>query len=564
MKRSRFNNLSIQNFKAFGDMVDVPIRPITLIFGENSSGKSSILHSLLFLNQMQHQPQHQLADITYTQAGGNSVDLGGLPQLKYRRLNDRAMSFKVEYMYSRNALGFVVNSERSSNTSIKYNFTKNNILDSIQFLNDNLAIVNMNVVGITELWKHPAKFKFELDIDLDVLISILEFRPIRHKLMVYAVNNFVYGIEGDLFFEELLKEISQYKGQEMGIIVWKRLALQREELVNQKNILAVINSSIDFDIERVYIVNKNNEKSVKKELYSYDRNTNKEPFTFTEMREFSRESRNKFNLFFSLLWRIFTDEYNDYTNILEFSYLGPIRTIPTRNFDTLDTINRDPSTGSLSWEELVINDKARIQVNHWLSKFGTNKQIVTEKLIETTHLLNLISESNTKEQIESAIDALSKRYMLRFYDPQKNIYLSHRDLGVGISQVLPVIVNCVTNKESMVLIEQPELHLHPRLQGDLADLFIDTAIKGDQHNTYVIETHSEHIIRRVMRRIREDRNKSAGEPRITKDDVAILYVAAGPNGSTVTHLRLDDEGDLIDEWPNGFFEESFRDDMAGR
>ena len=136
MKSSRINNLSIQNFKAFGDMVDVPIRPITLIFGENSSGKSSILHSLLFLNQMQHQPQHQLADITYTQAGGNSVDLGGLPQLKYGQNNERALSFLV----NRSTNNFKMKDKLLVDISFKYIFSKSNELSGIELVANNRSI----------------------------------------------------------------------------------------------------------------------------------------------------------------------------------------------------------------------------------------------------------------------------------------------------------------------------------------------------------------------------------------------------------------------------------------
>jgi predicted ATPase len=106
------------------------------------------------------------------------------------------------------------------------------------------------------------------------------------------------------------------------------------------------------------------------------------------------------------------------------------------------------------------------------------------------------------------------------------------------------------------MIEQPELHLHPRIQGDLADLFIETALKGPQQNTYILETHSEHIIRRLMRRVREGV--------ISESDVSILYVDRSDDGSIISHLRLDSEGDFLDEWPNGFFEEGFNDTLAGR
>lgn len=543
MKRSRINNLSIQNFKAFGDMVDVPIRPITLIFGENSSGKSSILHSLLFLNQMQHQPQNQIADITYTKAGGNSVDLGGLPQLKYGQSEKQTMSFQLEHN---------IEDERAlRNLDINLLFDTHSQLDFIQLSFNGMIECEVIIKDFTYL-EESSTFEFNVEIDLDALIHILQNLEFRKWIFTYSVNNFLHFDCEEVDFENLIKELSPYKNQ--GNIVSSKLSDEYTSF-SQDNIIRLLGEPCNFDLVSSHIISN---KKINRSLYL------KIHTMFESYFADKYNSAYKLKQILQMLYKIFWNAINKLGPALEIHYLGPIRAIPTRNFDTLDSISRDPSTGSMAWETLTTNEDARNQVNQWLTSFGTNKQITTEQLIDTAHLRKLINDSANIQQLKSAITQSTSRHMLRFYDPQKNIYLSHRDLGVGISQVLPVVVNCVTNKGSMVLIEQPELHLHPRLQGDLADLFIDTAIKGDQHNTYVIETHSEHIIRRVMRRIREDRNKSAGETRITKGDVAILYVAAGPNGSTVTHLRLDDEGDLIDEWPNGFFEESFRDDMAGR
>lgn len=558
MKRSRFNNLSIQNFKAFGDMVDVPIRPITLIFGENSSGKSSILHSLLFLNQMQHQPQHQLADITYTQAGGNSVDLGGLPQLKYGQNNERALSFLVNGSTD----NFEWKNKMHVDISFKYIFSKSNELSGIELVANNRSICKFSKYKITYNF---SQFEFELEINFDNAIWLLQ-----NSDVIFDKNN---SPSNKTIVENMLNSFGTYTNHETILKAIVAGMFKRNSFNASNNELNFIKNSLftTIRLNQCYIHSANNSEFKNHKLYDYFENSlrmrkrNSASDSLDIPFEVAEFNDNPTKAFINVLYSFFHLKYSIMTQQMSyFTYLGPIRTIPTRNFDTLDSISRDPSTGSMAWETLTTNEDARNQVNQWLARFGTNKQIVTEQLIDSAQLRQIIAERTNLEQILPAINTLSKRNMLRFYDVNKHIYLSHRDLGVGISQVLPVVVNCVINKMSMVLIEQPELHLHPRLQGDLADLFIDTAIKGDQHNTYVIETHSEHIIRRVMRRIREDRNKSAGETRITKDDVAILYVAAGPNGSTVTHLRLDDEGDLIDEWPNGFFEESFRDDMAGR
>ncbi|MCX6838047.1 MAG: DUF3696 domain-containing protein [Verrucomicrobia bacterium] len=133
--------------------------------------------------------------------------------------------------------------------------------------------------------------------------------------------------------------------------------------------------------------------------------------------------------------------------------------------------------------------------------------------------------------------------------------MSPSNMGIGFSQMMPLVASAFGSDNSLIAIEQPELHVHPTLQTELADLFIQSA--KERGNRFLIETHSEHLILRVMRRIRETTRNSLpeGKPAIKPEDVAILYVQPGENGSTVQELRIDEQGRFVDNWPQGFFEE---------
>ncbi len=136
------------------------------------------------------------------------------------------------------------------------------------------------------------------------------------------------------------------------------------------------------------------------------------------------------------------------------------------------------------------------------------------------------------------------------------------DVGYGISQILPVIIECIASIDKPILIEQPELHLHPALQAELGDLFIDSAI--EKKNTLLIETHSEHILLRIMRRIRETNNGTLpeGATPIKAEDVSVVYVESieteGDRHSIIREMPLNDQGELVKAWPGGFFEEGLR------
>jgi predicted ATPase len=109
-----------------------------------------------------------------------------------------------------------------------------------------------------------------------------------------------------------------------------------------------------------------------------------------------------------------------------------------------------------------------------------------------------------------------------------------------------------------MLMEEPEIHLHPRLQAELADVFIESAL-GPQKNRFVLETHSEHLLLRVMRRMREtfEGTLPPNTNAVTPDDVALLYVSPDATGSVVQDIGLNARGELVKGWPGGFFEEGF-------
>jgi predicted ATPase len=120
--------------------------------------------------------------------------------------------------------------------------------------------------------------------------------------------------------------------------------------------------------------------------------------------------------------------------------------------------------------------------------------------------------------------------------------------GVGLSQVLPILVSALLASEDTTLVfEQPELHLHPRVQSRLADFFLSMALLGKQ---CVIETHSEYLINRLRLRIASSTKEAPLSPM-----VKIYFVENRENGSTFREVAVNDYG-AIPDWPEGFFDES--------
>ena len=154
-----------------------------------------------------------------------------------------------------------------------------------------------------------------------------------------------------------------------------------------------------------------------------------------------------------------------------------------------------------------------------------------------------------------AIDAASDRTTLELVAVGSELPVRTSDVGTGVSQVLPVVVAALDRERpGITAVEQPELHVHPRLQVELGDLFAEQV---DQGGIFLLETHSEHLMLRLLRRIEETGSNELpeGKPPLKPDQVSVVFLEQVDGEVRATSLRIDETGEFIDRWPQGFFDE---------
>jgi predicted ATPase len=128
------------------------------------------------------------------------------------------------------------------------------------------------------------------------------------------------------------------------------------------------------------------------------------------------------------------------------------------------------------------------------------------------------------------------------------------DVGFGISQILPILVQIsVMPDRSTLIIEQPELHLHPSVQTKLAEVLAAASKSGRR---FIVETHSEHFVRGLQLAISNDRAKARAKLRMDAREVRFLYIPEAPSAPMT--LPVNEWGEFTEEWPTGFFDEAYR------
>ena len=163
-----------------------------------------------------------------------------------------------------------------------------------------------------------------------------------------------------------------------------------------------------------------------------------------------------------------------------------------------------------------------------------------------------------REALVRAIAEADERIEIQLVSTRAGIPVRTSDIGVGVSQILPVVVAALDlNRPGITAIEQAELHVHPKMQVELGDLFAQGVGRG---GIFLIETHSEHLLLRIMRRMLQtcEGTLPEGAPALRPEDVSVLLVEPDGAETLVREMPLNERGELVEAWPGGFFEEDLR------
>lgn len=217
-------------------------------------------------------------------------------------------------------------------------------------------------------------------------------------------------------------------------------------------------------------------------------------------------------------------------------YLGPLREYPKREYPwagsspedvgqrgerTVDAIlaatrNREfRSLGKGKWRK-----RFQEMIAYWLNRLGLIYDFRLEEIAKGTNLYRAMVKTSPRSPSTSLTD-----------------------VGFGVSQILPVLVLLYYVPErSTVVLEQPEIHLHPAVQSGLADVLLSVArVRKVQ---ILVESHSEHLMRRLQRRVAEEE--------VSSNDVKLYFVSSQRGQAQVSDLQLNEWGE-IENWPEKFF-----------
>jgi hypothetical protein len=217
-------------------------------------------------------------------------------------------------------------------------------------------------------------------------------------------------------------------------------------------------------------------------------------------------------------------------------YLGPLREYPRRLYSWAG--DKPQGVGDRGEDTIAALLASRQQGPSIIISNDQPKRTVEEHVAHWLKELGLIYSFKVQ-----SIAPNRKEYEVRIQRTAESASVFLTDVGFGVSQILPVLVLLFYVPEgSTVILEQPEIHLHPAVQAGLADVFID-AIKRRKLQI-VLESHSEHLLQRLQRRMAEEV--------ITPEAIKLYFTSIKEGRSELTTLDLDEYGN-IRNWPEGFF-----------
>ena len=434
--------LRIQNFKGWQDTASIRMAPISLFFGANSSGKSSIGQFLMMLKQTVESPDRKA--VFYPGGKNSAVQLGSYQEMVFHRDPENKISFEYDWTLPCTTKF----KDPSSAQSYDYN--------QVGFAAE---------VGLGNKDQHTLvvdKFEYDLKESDTKSLSVGMERKTDSKSE--------YKVEAESF------SLKRNKGR-----VWYPGAPVR--------------------------------------FYGFP----DEVVAYHQNADFVQE----LNLQHEKLFR-------------SICYLGPLRTKAERLYSWT---GMEPESVGYAGENTVA---AILAARNRKISLGYKK---TAKPFEQIIAMKLKEMSLIEEFKVNPISEERQEYEVKIRTKGSKDWVDLPDVGFGISQVLPVLVQCFyAPANSIIIMEQPEIHLHPNAQSALADVMIDVINSRengkDRNIQLIIETHSEHFLRRLQRRIAEDV--------VSQEKVSAYFANVSRTPAKLEPLQIDIFGS-IQNWPENFF-----------
>lgn len=542
---SIIKSLSLKNFKGFSEEVRIELRPITLLFGPNSVGKSSLLQALQYVREILERDN---ANADRTLQGGDAVDLGGFLNLVHGRDPQRRIEIEIEMQLGSTSIPEIVPDAFEDWQTSEEDVWR--MYDALQTVRRKVRAVSIRLsVGWNEQRDQPIVLGYQVATNGTWCLRIEASLDGRDARMQINQSN-------PIFMEETAD--SDMLPEEFGDFV------------------APIDLGIEADSVEPSTRNGSPGKVMRSLLhdllYSVQEAGMERPGD--GMRGWMTDFRGAMPRLDQMLYipapaakgadnvyiiREFTAFLSWLTigpamllrdQLRQFRYIGPLRSIPPRGFDVSLTKSEAAwSNGMAGWEALLAGSQDLVErVSDWMvspQKLRTGYAIVRKPY----------QEFDPSQSVPIPIGPVRQRVKLI---DMAGLAHQPQDVGVGISQVLPVVVAAQDRSASMVCIEQPELHIHPSVQVGLGDLFIDGAL--NQELSFLIETHSEHLILRLLRRIREAAEEaeeagSSSAQRVTPEVVGVYCLTRKDGAVVVDEIPVTQDGEFATPWPHGFFDE---------
>jgi predicted ATPase len=545
------DQIKIRNLRSLKDTGFINLKPLTILVGKNSSGKSTLLRFFPLMKQTLSTKKNEPI-LWYSK----EVDFGSFEESINRNSKEKIIGFDFNFRINGRyrgeekpiPLSLSVDLKEKSVQRINIQIYDNEILFKEEnnyyklFLNNQEVESSFNVYGpnVFETFL-PRFFINTKNYEKDSLIrntSVTEY--FKEALFNYVLTKLER--KNEIEYQSKLKKdiklfVQELTFRNLELLVQKdRGLIEKIEREIQTHTQISLFDDIDF-------ISEYHEEASERESNYIGTNTN-EILNFLRTVD-EEEYINIKNLFLGLYVSKLIDICNDYLNsyFSQVHYIAPLRASAQRYYriQGLAVDEIDPQGENIPMAINHLSHKDKVRFKNWMnSNFGF--------------------EIDTKVKGGHATLNIS-------FDNSESLNLA--DTGFGFSQILPILLllwrvenNYFSLRTSRwgrhqhlnihnIVIEQPELHLHPALQARLTDALVKCIEKANEKGitlNIIIETHSETIINRVGKLIYKEQ--------IEKNKINVLILGDlenhNPSESCITSVSFDKEG-IIENWPLGFF-----------